>query len=257
MGITATLLHLYRIDQQIRGLRSRLDTAERYLKSQDQQLTELDSTLTVLQSQARQLEAAAANDENEVKSAESRIAMLRDRMNNARTSKEHGAVLTEINTIKADKSLVETRALESMTKVDEIRAAMQQKRAERDERAKVRTVALADRDARAAEIKDRLSELQAERAKAVEEIPGPPRAVYEGLMDLGIEDIMAPIEEIDRRRVEYNCGSCYTLLPAERVNIVLRKTDYTQCPNCKAILYMEEEMREAIQTKKKPSKSSA
>lgn len=257
MGITAKLLRLYRVDQQIRGLRSRLDAAERYLRAQDAQLGEIEKSLKALKSTAQRLEAEAANDENEVKSAEQRIASLRERMNNARTSKEHSAVLTEINTIKADKSLVETRALESMTKVDEIREQIAQKSGEHAERAKVRGVALADRDARAAEIKDRLAELEAERKQAVADIPASALAPYQELMELGIEDIMAPVEEIDRKRMEYNCGSCYTLLPAEHVNIVLRRTDFTQCPNCKAILYMADEMREAIQNKGKASKSSA
>lgn len=257
MGITAQLLRLYRVDQQIRGLRSRLDSAQRYLKAQDTQLTEIDKSLKSLKAQAQRLEAEAANDENEVKSAESRIATLRERMNNARTSKEHSALLAEINTIKADKSLVETRALESMTKVDEIRTAVEQKTAEHAERAKVRGVALADRDARASEIKDRLTELEAERKAAVADVPANALASYNELKNLGIEDIMAPVEEIDRRRMEYNCGACYTLLPAEHVNVVLRRVDYTQCPNCKAILYMADEMRDAIQSKGKKASKSA
>lgn len=257
MATTAKLLRLFRVDQQIRGLRSRLDAAERYLKAQDHQLGEIERELKTLKAMSQRLEAEAANDENEVKSAEERIASLRERMNNARTSKEHSAVLTEINTIKADKSLVETRALESMTKVDEIREQVAQKNAEYAERAKVRGVALADRDTRSAEIRDRLAELEAERIRAVADVPSAAMASYNDLNDLGIEDIMAPVEEIDRKRMEYNCGSCYTLLPAEHVNIVLRRVDYTQCPNCKAILYMADEMREAIQTKGKKATKSA
>ncbi|MCA9280778.1 MAG: hypothetical protein H6812_08830 [Phycisphaeraceae bacterium] len=257
MAVTAKLLRLYRVDQQIRGLRSRLDAAERYLRSQDHQLSEIDKSLKTLKAQAQKLEAEAANDENEMKAAEQRIAMLRERMNKAQTSKEHSAILTEINTLKADKGLVETRALESMTKVDEIREQVAQKNAEHAERSKVRGVALTDRDARAAEIKDRLAELEGERKAALAEVPGDALASYNELMDLGIEDIMAAVEEIDRKRMEYNCGACYTMLPAEHVNVVLRRVEYTQCPNCKAILYMADEMREAIQNKGKKASKSA
>jgi len=98
MGVTESLLKLYRIDQQIDGLKSRLRGAEAYLKQQDAKLTNIAAKVEDLKSQIRQLEATAHNNETELNGFEERIEKLRDRMNNASTSKEHSAMLVEINT---------------------------------------------------------------------------------------------------------------------------------------------------------------
>ena len=118
MGVTAKLLKLYRVDQKLNGLNSRLRAAERYLDAQEKQLTTLTDKHTSLDGQLRQLQASIHNDETDIKRFDDRIASNRERMNNASTSKEHGALLTEINTMKADRALVEERVLEMVTKTD-------------------------------------------------------------------------------------------------------------------------------------------
>lgn len=248
MGVTAKLLGLYRVDQQLTGLKSRLRAAEAYLKEQERQLTEIDAKALSLKSQIRQLEATAHNDETEVTRIEERIAVARDRMNNAATSKEHSALLTEVNTLKADKGLVEERAIETLQKLDELREQLGQIEQDREEREKVRDVAQGDRDQREADIKDRVAELEAEREKKKDEVPANALSVYEAARELLGDDVMAPVEEQDRRNKEYSCGSCFTHLPVELVSILMKKGDLTRCPSCSVILYMEEELRDSLQT---------
>lgn len=259
MTPTAKLLKLYLVDQQLRGLKSRLNAAERYLKEQDRILAELEAKTAAIAAQSRQLEASAKNDEVEIAGVDERIAALRERMNNARTSKEHAAHLTEINTLKADRSLVEERALTSLTKLDEVRKQAGEIDAQRAERQKMRSVAVTDRDTRAAEISERLAELEKERTQALADIPAAVLVVYDERAALGVEDVMAPVEEQDRRNLEYTCGSCFTHLPIEQVSILLRRGDITTCPSCDAILYMEQTLRDDITTtnEKKRKKSAA
>lgn len=248
MGVTSKLLGLYRVDQQLIGLKSRLRGAESYLRQQEHQLEGIEGRLQSLQGQIRQLEATEHNDETEILSIEERIAKARDRMNNAATSKEHSALLTEVNTLKADKSLIEERAIETLQKLDELRDQVQEVEAERAEREKVRGVAEGDRDKKASEIKDRVAELEAEREKAKDDVPAPALAVYDAAMELLGEEVMAAVEEQDRRNKEYACGSCFTHLPVELVNILMKRGDLTRCPSCSVILYMEEELRDSLQT---------
>lgn len=259
MTVTAKLLRLFEVDQQLRGLRTRLQAAEKYLAEQERLCTELERRNATITSMQRQLEATARNDETEAAGLDQRIAALRERMNGARTSKEHSALLTEISTLKADKKQVEDRALDSMSKVEKMREEAAAAQAELEERRKVREVARNDRDARAAEIKDRVAELEAQRKEAAADVPAPALAAYQERISLGVEDVMAQVEEQDRRNVEYTCGSCYTLLPMEMVSILLRRGDLTTCPSCDAILYMPQALREDITTaqEKRRKKSSA
>lgn len=247
MGNTAKLLELYRVDQQLHGLKSRLRGAETYLRAQERQIEGIEERLGSLQSQIRQLEATVHNDEVEAKSLEERIETARDRMNNAATSREHAAMLTEMNTLKADKGLVEERALENMTKLEELREQVGGVEAELAERQKVRDVAVGDRDKKATDIKGRVEELEKERETAKDEVPASVLAVYEELLEVrGDEDVMAEVEEQDRRNKEYSCGSCFTHLPVELVSILMRSGELTKCPSCGVILYMEQELKDSL-----------
>lgn len=243
MSVTAKLVRLHRVEIQIRGLTERLHAAERYLSAQDEALAELDAKLTALRGQLRQLEVALKNDENEAATFEARIQKLREQMNSAKTNKEYTTFLTEINTIKADKSRVEEKELASMTKVEEVRAEVAKADAERADRAKVRGVAKADRDQREAEIRDRLEELRRERAVAAADVPERALKAFEGRIAQGHDDIMAALEEHDRRNREYCCGACQVLLPLEKLNALVGRGELTACTNCGALLYLEEEVK--------------
>jgi len=65
MSQVAQLLELFRVDKSIRGLRSRLDAAERFLSQQKTQLAELDKQTVSIEQQLKQFRATLANDEGE------------------------------------------------------------------------------------------------------------------------------------------------------------------------------------------------
>jgi len=57
MSVTTKLLKLYRVDQQLEGLRSRLRAAEAYLKNQERLIAEIDGSAGDLKVQIIKLEA--------------------------------------------------------------------------------------------------------------------------------------------------------------------------------------------------------
>ncbi|TVQ30582.1 MAG: hypothetical protein EA376_12010 [Phycisphaeraceae bacterium] len=251
MTVTEKLLRLHRVETQIRGLRKRIDSAQKYLDEQERQLASIQSRLDALATQMRQLKATAHNDENEIAELDARINKLRDQLNTAKTNKEYTALLTEVNTFKADKSAVEDRVLESMTRLDEVTEAVAQLEAEREERSKIRDIAAAERDQRAQEVKDRLEELEKEREVAAAEVPKDTLILLEQLGRRHDEDAMVPIEEHSRRHMEFSCGGCQVLLPMELVSAILGRNVVTQCSSCGAILYMDDSLRESMSTTKR------
>lgn len=248
MTVTAQLLRLHKVDRRLRELRSRLASAERYLKLQEQQLADLTRRRDAIAAQSRQLQATVSNDENEMATLDERIAKLRDQLNNAKTSKEYSAFLTEINTFKADKGQIEERALESMTRLDELKASLAQIDGEIDERKAIRDVAKADLRQREHDAKEQLERLITERSEAAREVPRDALAVFDSIAARiePNEDVMAPIEEHSRRSMEYACGGCQTMLPVELVSRLLGKGDLTRCVSCGSILFMEETLRESM-----------
>ncbi|MCA9293828.1 MAG: hypothetical protein KDA20_08440 [Phycisphaerales bacterium] len=259
MGVTSKLLALYQVDQQLHGLKSRLRSAESYLKAQEFKLEKLEEQLKLMAVQLRQLEAAAKNDEVTANGIDERIAMLRERMNSAATSKQHQALLVEINTLKNDKGEAEERGLESLTKLDEVKGEVATLEARREELRKVRTVAEKDRDARQAEIGDRLRELEGERVEKAKDVPGDALTLYETRLTLGIEEVMSAVELSDKRRMEFTCALSNQLLPIELVNKLLRRDGIVTCPISHAILYLPDDLRDALdaESEKKRKKTAA
>lgn len=243
MSVTAKLVRLHRVEIQIRGLTERLGQADRYLTAQDDMLAALAKQAEGVKTHLRQAEASVKNDETEAASFEAKIQRLREQMNAAKTNKEYTAFLTEINTLKAEKGKVEERELGLMTKVEEFRAQMAKIEADRAEREKVRGVAKAERDQREAEIRDRLAELKNERTAAAEDVPARALQAFESRITLGHDDIMAPLEEHDRRNREYCCGSCQVLLPLEKLNALIGRGELTACTNCGVLLFIEEDVK--------------
>lgn len=250
MSVTEKLLRVFRVDQQLQGLQTRLRAAERFLDEQTGQLKSLDTKRDSLTAQLRQIQAAVANHEGEMARVDARIEHLREQMNSARTNKEYKAFLTEVNTLKADRSESETAALEQMTKADELKKQLEEVEGQRGERDKLRNVAAGDRSKRSDEIKDRLAELQKERQTLVGEVPPKVMAVYADLVRRMGDEAMAPVEELDRRRHEYTCGSCQMAVPVETVNALVRGTavnntlPVTLCVSCGCILYLQQETAE-------------
>ena len=83
---------------------------------------------------------------------------------------------------KADKDAIEDRAIETLTRLDEVKAQLEELQSSRVELVKLRDLEEAQRDAKALEVKDRLDELELKRTEAASEIPTDVLADYDSLV---------------------------------------------------------------------------
>jgi predicted nucleic acid-binding Zn-ribbon protein len=256
MSVTKHLLDLFRVDKQLRGLRHRLEAAERFLSQQVAQLTELERLRADLMGQVRQLRAAAANDEGEAQRLESKMAQIREQMNQTKTAKEYQALVTELNTFKTQKSASEERAIENMGRIEAAEARLKEIEAQHGERAKIVAKARAERDEREAEIKDRVAELTAQRLELTKAIPAANLAEFEQLVRTRGDEAMAHIELIDRRAHEGSCSACMMAVPVEALS-ALMTGKLTRCPSCRCILYIEESLMVASEELPRKRKTKA
>lgn len=247
MTLVDSLLNLFRVDGQVRALRSRLDSAERYLAAQNRQLNDLLQQQQELETRRKHVQASIGNQEVELQGIDQRIERLRADLNSAVTNKQYSALLTELNTIKASRAAVEDRMLQDMEQIEQLQAQKADLDAQIAERTKVCDLAQAQLDERRADVGQRLAELEAEREKAAAVIPSDMLAVFDDLADTYEGEAMSPVEEIDRRHREYACGACHMHLPFEQVSLLTSRSDtLIRCPSCSRILYMQEEMRGSL-----------
>jgi predicted nucleic acid-binding Zn-ribbon protein len=247
MSLIEKLKRLFEIDGQVRGLRRRLDAAERYLATQTRLAEALETRRKELDSRHLEIQARIGILESDTAALDERLEKLRNELNAATTNKQYSAVLTELNAAKAQRSDLEDRILQEMEQVEENQQLRDQLAGEIEERETLRAKAERDLAQRHEEVGQRLAELEAERETAAAEVPGPDRRVFEKLADDYDGEAMAPIEEVDRRHREYACGECRMRIPFEMVSSLLSSGDVlVQCTACDRILYMQEEMRGAL-----------
>src|SRR6185503_7829218 len=102
------------LDQQVRGLSTRLDSARNRQKAQKTKLDQLAQQHRELAEQVKIVSAKTATLEKEAGDIEARIATIRTRMNAVTSNKEYAAMLLEVNTIKIDKDKKEDEAIAQM-----------------------------------------------------------------------------------------------------------------------------------------------
>ena len=250
MAVTQKLLDLYRIDMQLRGLQSRLDTARRYYDAQNHHVEVLEQEHNELESRERQLQATIANLENDIASIDERIEKIREELNGAVNKKQYDAALEGLTHAKGQRSETEERMLEEMEKVEEVNNRLEEVDQQVTERRRVRDVAKSQLEERQTEVGDRLTDLEQQRQQAAAEVPSDALQKFEEAADMHDGEAMAEIEEIDRRNREYACGACNMHLPFETVALLTAGNDsIIRCSACGRILYMEEEMRGALAKK--------
>ncbi len=246
MDVTAKLLRVYQVDKQIRGLQSRLGAAEKFLNQQTKDLAALDASRSTLEASLKTHTVTAADQEGEVKALDDKMAHIRDQMNRAQTNKEYQAFLTELNTFKTQRDKLETASLEAMTKAEDIRKQVAEIQAKQEERSRVRDHAAKERDERYKEIEGRLNELKAERAACVADVPGDVLTMFNRLLEVRGDTAMGVVEVVDRKRHEYNCGSCMMAIPIDAVSGLLSSGRLTRCSSCECVLYLDDTARQAM-----------
>jgi len=250
MSLMESLTDLFRVDRQLRGLKGRVESAQRYFDAQTNQLREAESALEELLTRKRHLQATIANLETEGATFDDQLEKFRSDLNNAVTQKQYAAVLTELNTVKTARSKLDDEILERLSDVEALEGSVSAAEAQVTERTKVRAHAEAQFREREQEVGERLKELELERDAAAGRVPATELAVFDDLADVYEGEAMAPIEEIDRRRREYSCAACNMHLPfAQVAGLMSPEPALVCCASCRRILFIQEDLRGAL-TKK-------
>lgn len=251
MTETAKLLRLFRVDQQLRGLRTRLDASERVLGEQQRVLKDLGARHQSAGAELKRLKTSVASDDSETATIDARIEKIRDQMNLAKTNKEYSAFLSELNALKEQKDVLEKHELEEMGKIEALDKQVADLAAQLKERETIVAKAQGERDTKEAEIRDRLTELQAQRDALRAEVSPSTAKTFDDLVRSRGDEAMSHVEVLDRRNHEWTCGSCRMALPVETINNISNGR-LTRCVSCQCFLYTEEE---DIVSKKEPKES--
>lgn len=239
MGATLDALHrLQEVELQIAELQQQISRKRRAAKAEEKRLAELDAKIRNKEAALRTDQMEADRLELDVKSYEVRIAKLRQALNAAKTNKEYSAVLTQLNTTKADSSKVEERVLALFNQIEAKRKEIEAMHEERGrEAAKLEALVRAVRQTED-ESRDRLRHLAEGRQQAAESVPDKALRIFNRVAQVNDGEAMAKLVRTHPRREEYSCGGCHMSVTIEQVNAVLSRDEAVPCGSCGRILYL-------------------
>jgi len=242
-GTLEALLNLQSVERQIVEVRRELEAKREAVAAHRRRIEDLQADLQTLNEahKARQKEAAAV--ELELKAREEEVAKLRASLRTAKTNKDYAAILTRINTLKADNSKFEEeglRLIQAAEDVQEQAKAVERQIAEAKE-------ALAEVERNSAEevarLESALAALQQKRDEAARGVPAEALSVFERIARKRDGDAMARIIVVgDKPPYQYVCSGCNMSIRAEHANALRTRDEIRLCDCCRRILYLEETM---------------
>jgi predicted nucleic acid-binding Zn-ribbon protein len=243
MGNTLeAMFALQAIERQLADIRGQLNSSNSAVSVQQRRVDELHKQHQLLHDEVLAHQKDAGGVELELKAREEEVNKLRVALNSTKTNKEYAAVLTQLNTLKADNSKLEDRALELMQEVDQTRTRMGEVEEQVAKAEKLFEQIKRVSSEEISRLQAILDDLQAKRDSAAQAVPDKALKVFDRIAAIKDGDVMAGIEAIGKKPpYHYICGGCNMSLTAEHANALRTRDEIRFCDCCGRVLYLKEE----------------
>lgn len=246
MTLTDDLIALYRVDSQLRGLRSRVENAGDVLHSRQRRRDAVKTTCDEAESRHRQMQAHLQNLEGETEDLNDRIERLRTELNACTTDKQYQAILGEMKSLQSQRDEVEGSQIAEMERIEALAREIEELKEQLSERDRLVDVASTEKSECEDAVSERVGELETERATAADRIPEKTLKLFDEVADQNEGETLAEVIEVSKRHREYSCGACHVQMPYYLVvNLHSGDGAVQQCPNCNRILHLESSEAEA------------
>jgi len=234
------LLKLQKIERELSQVRRRLRSRQSAVDLQQRRIDEIKEKWQALHDKGATRRRDADRHELDLRESEEHVAKLRSALNTAKTNKEYAAILTQINTLKADNAKLEEAALRIIQEVDAVRIEADKVQQQIDAEAKRLEEIEQTNAAEIERLNGIMAELKAKRDAAAEGIAADTLSAFQRVADRYDGEAMAAIQvEGKKPPYDYICGGCYMSLNAEHANALRTRDEIRTCNNCGRILYME------------------
>ena len=238
--VLAALLHLQSIERQLVEVRSRLRMRQNAVAAQQRKIDQFRSDWGEFNRRRLDRRKEADRLELDLRQREEKVAGLRGVLNTAKTNKEYAAVLTQINTLKADNAKLEDQALKVIGETESLKAEADGVQAKIDDEEKRLESVKSSVAGEIEKLNAMLAELSTQRAEAILHVPSEELVLFERIADKLGGNAMARIDiEGKKPPFSYVCGGCFMPLNAEHVNALQSRDEVRTCGSCGRILYLE------------------
>lgn len=234
------LTRLQEVENRLRSAKAKLARSRRRVQTQDNQLRALVNELEAKKEEMRLIRMQSDRLELELKSREEHVTKLRAALNMAKSNKEYSAILTELNTSKADNSKLESQVLELMKVIEADEATCREIQKQIDEQKGRLDEVRAECDGQSSQFEAEIAEVEKDWKKAAKEVPSEALTIFKRVADSYDGEAISFVEQSDGRLETYSCGGCYMGLTNETVNQLMSRDEILRCGNCSRILVLRE-----------------
>ncbi|MFA5388219.1 MAG: C4-type zinc ribbon domain-containing protein [Candidatus Omnitrophota bacterium] len=227
------LINLQAIDSRIYALNKEKALMPGHLKAIDEALELKKINIKQAEENLKNVQLKLKEKEGGLQQKEEQIKKLQGQLFTLKTNKEYSTMLSEIEGIKADDSLVEEEIIRLM---DEIELAKKKIAEEKDIFKKEETETQKEKEIvnlKAREIESSLSELIEKRNAITPGIEKQVLSRYEKILKNKDGLAIVHIEE-------NSCGGCHMNLPPQVISDVRLREDIVVCGSCLRMLYTED-----------------
>ncbi len=237
------LIKLQSVENRLRAAKAKLARSRRSVIIQENQVRTLQSALEAKKEEAQLTKVQCDRLELELKTRDAEVNKLRGLLNNAKTNKEYAAVLTMLNTTKADNSKIETQILELMKGLEADEEECQSIRKQIGDQKQTLEETRKKAEASASEHEREIENIQAEWDDVAKAIPANCLVVFNRVAETYDGEAVVKVEEQEGRSDAFSCGGCFMGITAESVNLLMTRDEIIRCPNCTRILVLGESHR--------------
>ncbi len=234
------LIKLQSVENRLRAVKSKLARCRRTVIFQENQLRSLQNGLEAKKEEIKMTRIQVDRFELDLKHRDETISRLRAALNMAKTNKEYSAILTELNTTKADNSKIESQALDLMKNIETDQAAAAEIQKQIDEHKGKLDQLRKDAEVKTVEYEAEIAEIQVEWDAAAKDVPAEPLQIFNRVAETYDGEALAVAGKQNEKVELFSCGGCFMGIPAEVINRLMTWDEIIRCSNCTRILILRE-----------------
>jgi predicted nucleic acid-binding Zn-ribbon protein len=232
------LIKLQSVENRLRAAKAKLARSRRSVIIQENQVRSLQSALEAKKEELQLTKVQSSRLELELKSRDDEVSKLRAALNNSKSNKEYAAVLTQLNTTRADNTKIENQILDLMKAVETDEAECESIRQQIEEHKQQLELTRKTSEAAAVDQEAEIRKIQAEWNDAAKTIPAEPLKVFKRVAETYDGEAVAQVDLQEGKHGTYSCGGCFMGITAESVNLLMTRDEIIRCANCTRILVL-------------------
>ena len=229
------LVELQKLDVEIFNCKREMKEKPLLIAQLKDQFDQKKVNLKQLEDNLKSIQVEQKNKELDLKSKEELISKSDVQLSQVKTNKEYQAKLLEIESLKADKSIVEEKILGLYDVIDDVKKQLDKERSLVAGEEKKFLALKKQVEEELGQIQQKQQRYEGERRQIVPSVNPEFLSRYERILHNRDGLALVPVKN-------HSCGGCYMNVPDQVLNQIKMYDQLVFCEMCARLIYLEEEL---------------